>query len=65
MFINYRFPISDCFSPSYHKVVTGEGMPLSQDPDRRGNLIITFDIQFPKKLSADRKYLIKHALTFK
>ncbi|TNN88634.1 DnaJ subfamily B member 13 [Liparis tanakae] len=58
-------PVNDVVHPSYHKVVTGEGMPLSQDPDRRGNLIITFDIQFPKKLSAERKYLIKHALTFK
>ncbi|XP_056267567.1 dnaJ homolog subfamily B member 13 [Pseudoliparis swirei] len=58
-------PVNDIVHPSYHKVVTGEGMPLSQDPERRGNLIITFDIQFPKKLSADRKYLIKHALTFK
>ncbi|XP_034406855.1 dnaJ homolog subfamily B member 13-like [Cyclopterus lumpus] len=57
-------PVNDIVHPSYHKVVTGEGMPLSQDPDQRGNLIITFDIQFPKKLSADRKYLIKQALTF-
>lgn len=46
-------------------MVTGEGMPLSQDPSQRGNLIITFDIQFPEKLSAERKQLVKEALAFK
>lgn len=49
-------------SPAYKKVVTGEGMPLSQDPSLRGNLILTFNIQFPVKLSAERKQLIKQAL---
>ncbi|XP_070773507.1 dnaJ homolog subfamily B member 13 [Enoplosus armatus] len=58
-------PINDIVHPAYTKVVTGEGMPLSQDPSQRGNLIITFDIQFPEKLSAERKHLIKQALAFK
>ncbi|XP_051257892.1 dnaJ homolog subfamily B member 13 [Dicentrarchus labrax] len=58
-------PINDIVHPAYKKVVTGEGMPLSQDPSQRGNLIITFDIQFPEKLSAERKQLIKQALSFK
>ncbi|XP_042354818.1 dnaJ homolog subfamily B member 13 [Plectropomus leopardus] len=58
-------PINDIVHPAYNKVVTGEGMPLSQDPSHRGNLIITFDIQFPEKLSAERKHLIKQALAFK
>ncbi|XP_067463841.1 dnaJ homolog subfamily B member 13 [Thunnus thynnus] len=60
-----NIPINDIVHPAYKKVVTGEGMPLSQDPSQRGNLIITFDIQFPEKLSAERKYLIKQALAFK
>ncbi|KAM6984506.1 dnaJ homolog subfamily B member 13 [Tautogolabrus adspersus] len=59
------FPINDIVHPGYKKVVTGEGMPLSQDPSQRGNLIITFDVQFPEKLSAERRQLIKQALTFK
>ncbi|XP_020485863.2 dnaJ homolog subfamily B member 13 [Labrus bergylta] len=58
-------PINDIVHPGYKKVVTGEGMPLSQDPSQRGNLIITFDVQFPEKLSAERRQLIKQALTFK
>ncbi|XP_049448724.1 dnaJ homolog subfamily B member 13 [Epinephelus fuscoguttatus] len=58
-------PINDIVHPAYNKVVTGEGMPLSQDPSHRGNLIVTFDIQFPEKLSAESKHLIKQALAFK
>ncbi|KAK1883138.1 DnaJ like subfamily B member 13 [Dissostichus eleginoides] len=58
-------PINDIVHPSYNKVVSGEGMPRSQDPSQRGNLIITFEIQFPEKLSAERKHLIRQALTLK
>ncbi|XP_034538703.1 dnaJ homolog subfamily B member 13 [Notolabrus celidotus] len=58
-------PINDIVHPAYKKVVTGEGMPLSQNPSQRGHLIITFEVQFPEKLSAERKQLIKHALNFK
>ncbi|XP_074529015.1 dnaJ homolog subfamily B member 13 [Halichoeres trimaculatus] len=58
-------PINDIVHPAYKKEVIGEGMPLSQDPSRKGNLIITFDVQFPEKLSAERRQLIKQALNFK
>ncbi|XP_073335715.1 dnaJ homolog subfamily B member 13 [Pagrus major] len=58
-------PINEIVHPAYKKVMTGEGMPLSQDPAQRGNLIITFDIQFPETLSAEGKHLIKQALNFK
>ncbi|KAM3600690.1 uncharacterized protein V6R79_000762 [Siganus canaliculatus] len=58
-------PINDIVHPGYRKVLTGEGMPLSQDPSQRGNLIITFDIQFPEKVSAEGKQLIKKAFSFK
>ncbi|XP_068187218.1 dnaJ homolog subfamily B member 13 [Antennarius striatus] len=58
-------PINDIVHPAYKKIVTGEGMPLSQDCSQRGDLIITFDIQFPENLSAEKKQLIKQALAFK
>jgi DnaJ-class molecular chaperone len=38
-------------------------MPLSQYPGLRGDLILTFDTQFPPKLSPESKRLIKHALS--
>lgn len=52
-------------SPAYKKVVPGEGMPLSHDVSTKGNLIITFDVHFPEKLSPESKQLIKRALSFK
>lgn len=63
-------PVSDLFviphtSLTYNKVVTGEGMPMAHDPSKRGDLIITFDVKFPEKLSAEGKHLIKQALPCK
>lgn len=49
-------------SPQYCKVVPGEGMPLLQDPRRKGDLLIYFNISFPKKLTPDKKMLLKSAL---
>ncbi|XP_058482555.1 dnaJ homolog subfamily B member 13-like [Solea solea] len=55
-------PINDIVHPTYRKVVSGEGMPSSWEPSQRGNLVITFDIHFPEKLSAEQRHLIKKAL---
>ena len=50
------------FRPGYTKVVPGEGMPLSADPQKKGDLVIEFDIEFPTSLTPDRKDLIKKSL---
>lgn len=55
-------PFSLLFSPKYCKVVPGEGMPLLHDPRRKGDLLIYFDICFPKKLTPDQKTLLRSAL---
>eukprot|EP00163_Fabomonas_tropica_P007121 TRINITY_DN16775_c0_g1_i1.p1 TRINITY_DN16775_c0_g1~~TRINITY_DN16775_c0_g1_i1.p1 ORF type:complete len:319 (+),score=97.62 TRINITY_DN16775_c0_g1_i1:186-1142(+) len=55
-------PIADIVDPKYEKVVPNEGMPLSKDPTRRGNLIIRFKIQFPHYLTEDQKKTIKNTL---
>ncbi|KAM6970655.1 dnaJ homolog subfamily B member 13 [Aplochiton taeniatus] len=57
-------PVNEIVHPKYSKVVTGEGMPFSHDPSKKGNLIINFDIQFPKKIAAEKKLLLKQALHF-
>lgn len=49
-------------SPKYYKKVPGEGMPLAQDPQRKGDLYIYFDILFPKRLSPEVKKLLKSIL---
>jgi len=38
-------------------------MPISGQPDKRGDLIIEFDINFPSKLVPFQKELIRRALT--
>ncbi|XP_036381125.1 dnaJ homolog subfamily B member 13 [Megalops cyprinoides] len=58
-----NIPVNDIVHPKYSKVVPGEGMPLSNNPSQRGDLIIQFDIHFPEKLSSEKKRLIKQALT--
>ncbi|XP_032431767.1 dnaJ homolog subfamily B member 13 isoform X2 [Xiphophorus hellerii] len=58
-------PVNDIVHQSYKKVLSGEGMPLPQDPTQRGSLILTFDIEFPEKLCAESKHLIKQALNLK
>lgn len=63
--------IDEVITPQTVKLVEGEGMPISQDPQTdamhvlknlsqmaRGNLYIRFDIQFPKKLSNNHKQAI-------
>ncbi|KAM6140820.1 dnaJ homolog subfamily B member 13 isoform 2-T2 [Pterocles gutturalis] len=57
-----NIPINDIVDPKYCKVVQGEGMPLLQDPRHKGDLLIYFNICFPKKLTPDKKMLLKSAL---
>lgn len=49
-------------SPKYYKKVPGEGMPLAEDPQRRGDLYIYFEILFPKRLSPEVKTLLRSVL---
>ncbi|KAK3754830.1 hypothetical protein QZH41_002146 [Actinostola sp. cb2023] len=55
-------PINDIVKPGYSKVVTDEGMPLSKNPQQKGNLSIQFDIRYPNHLSPEQKRLLKEAL---
>lgn len=54
--------IVEVVSPSYRKVIAKEGMPISKMPSERGDLILEFDVTFPKSLTADQKKQITNAL---
>lgn len=56
-----RVNVRDMVSPNYTKVVKGEGMP-SKSAAEKGDLIITFDIIYPKALSEDQKEKLKTIL---
>ncbi|KAK9830290.1 hypothetical protein WJX72_010827 [[Myrmecia] bisecta] len=49
-------------TPTSVKVVRGEGMPISKNPSMKGDLIIHFDMVFPKNLSDQQKGLLRQAL---
>lgn len=49
-------------SPKYFKKVPGEGMPLPENPEERGDLFIFFDIQFPTRLTPQKKRMLRQAL---
>mmetsp|Transcript_89625 Transcript_89625/g.214227 ORF Transcript_89625/g.214227 Transcript_89625/m.214227 type:complete len:191 (-) Transcript_89625:181-753(-) len=57
-----RVNVRDMVSPNYTKVVKGEGMPSTREKGVKGDLIITFDIVYPKSLSEEQKEKIKAVL---
>eukprot|EP00300_Choanocystis_sp_HF-7_P010787 c17154_g1_i3.p1 GENE.c17154_g1_i3~~c17154_g1_i3.p1 ORF type:complete len:370 (+),score=-31.74 c17154_g1_i3:39-1148(+) len=54
-------PITDVITPTYKKVVRGEGMPISKEPGKKGDLILTFNVGFPSSLTQRQKELISQA----
>lgn len=58
-----RVPINEIVSPGHCKTVVGEGMPMVEDSDQRGDMIIEFNIIFPSTLNPGQKSLIKQALS--
>ncbi|CAD6334777.1 unnamed protein product [Miscanthus lutarioriparius] len=44
-------PVKSVVSPTYEEVVQGEGMPITREPSRKGNLRFKFQIKFPTSLT--------------
>jgi DnaJ-class molecular chaperone len=45
------------------QIIKGEGMPSTKKPGERGDLVLTFDVVFPKQnMSVEQKIIIKDAL---
>jgi len=56
-----RVNVRDMVSPNYTKIVKGEGMPSSRAA-AKGDLIITFDIQYPRSIDSEAKEKLKEFL---
>jgi DnaJ-class molecular chaperone len=54
-----RIPVHEIASPHLQKVVGGEGLPSPQGP---GDLVIWFEIDFPKHLRDHQRELLRTAL---
>ncbi|EPS67310.1 potyviral capsid protein interacting protein 1 [Genlisea aurea] len=54
--------VSDVIKPGYEMVVENEGMPISKEPGKAGNLRIKFDVKFPSRLTPDQKSDLRRIL---
>lgn len=57
-----RVNIRDMVKPTYSKVVSSEGMPSSKSAGFKGDLIITFDVAYPRTISDNQKEKLKTCL---
>jgi DnaJ family protein B protein 4 len=44
-------PLTKVVNPDTRKIIPGHGMPFSKEPDKRGDLLVNFNIHFPQQLS--------------
>ncbi|XP_010272209.1 PREDICTED: dnaJ homolog subfamily B member 1-like [Nelumbo nucifera] len=59
---NLTLQVTEIVRPGYEKVIKNEGMPLAKEPGKKGNLIIKFNITFPKSLTSDQKSALQRVL---
>ncbi|GMH01675.1 hypothetical protein Nepgr_003514 [Nepenthes gracilis] len=59
---NLTIDVSDIVKPGHEVVIPNEGMPISKDPKKKGNLRIRFDVKFPSRLSTEQKSELRRVL---
>eukprot|EP01091_Cochliopodium_minus_P003714 TRINITY_DN1368_c0_g2_i1.p1 TRINITY_DN1368_c0_g2~~TRINITY_DN1368_c0_g2_i1.p1 ORF type:complete len:349 (+),score=132.92 TRINITY_DN1368_c0_g2_i1:27-1073(+) len=57
-----RIPLSNVVSPGSVTTISGKGMPVSRNPQQKGNLKITYNVLFPSKITEDQKNKLKNVL---
>ncbi|RXN04189.1 dnaJ -like protein [Labeo rohita] len=48
--------------PGMKRRVSGEGLPIPKSPDRRGDLVVEYEVRFPERLSQSAKDTIANVL---
>ncbi|PIN07712.1 Molecular chaperone (DnaJ superfamily) [Handroanthus impetiginosus] len=59
---NITIPLTEIVKPGHEIAVPNEGMPVSKDPRRKGNLRIQIDVRYPKRLTEAQKYELRRVL---
>lgn len=59
---NLEIQLTDIVRPGYEKVVPNEGMPISKERGKKGNLRIKFDVRYPARLTSEQKSDLKRVL---
>ncbi|CAI9285301.1 unnamed protein product [Lactuca saligna] len=57
-----RIPVTEIVKPGYELTVPNEGMPVSKEPRKKGNLVIKFDVRYPTRLTNEQKLDLKRVL---
>lgn len=52
---NLMIPLADIVKPGAEVFVPDEGMPVSKEPGKRGNLRINIDVRYPSTLTSEQK----------
>jgi len=60
-----RVNCRDVITPTYTKRVVGKGMPNRKQPGTKGDMVISFDIDFPSHLSDAQRAALKSAFEVK
>ncbi|CAO2818647.1 unnamed protein product [Amaranthus hypochondriacus] len=55
-------PLNDIVKPGDEKVVPNQGMPISKEPNKRGNLIVKLDVKYPARLTEEQKVDLRRVL---
>ncbi|CAN8241108.1 unnamed protein product [Cochlearia groenlandica] len=59
---NLTIPVLDIVKPGQEIVIPNEGMPISKEVTKRGDLRINFEICFPSRLTSEQKTDLKRVL---
>lgn len=59
---NLMIPLTDIVKPGAEIVVPNEGMPISKEPGKKGNLRIKIDVTYPSRLTSEQKSELKRVL---
>ncbi|XP_040987202.1 LOW QUALITY PROTEIN: dnaJ homolog subfamily B member 1 [Juglans microcarpa x Juglans regia] len=59
---NLMIPLTDIIKPGAEVIFPNEGMPISKEPGRKGNLKIKFAVKYPSRLTEEQKSDLKSVL---
>ncbi|CAH9092482.1 unnamed protein product [Cuscuta europaea] len=59
---NLMIPLTEVVKPGYEVVVPNEGMPISKDPRKKGNLRMKIDVRYPARLTEIQKLELSRVL---
>lgn len=57
-----HIPITQMAGPTVTRVLPGEGMPISKQPGKKGDMHVNLEVEFPKSLTPQQKAALKQVL---